>query len=86
MAEGTHTHILQGSAGFQSHAGDSACKHDPPPLPSLPQCVLCPRAFASHLSAQPSLMFLFTAVNVTSVPLWYFPQLVLYSLTFSRGL
>lgn len=83
VAEGTHAHILQGSAGFQSHAGDSAYKHAPPPLPSLPRCALCAGVFASHLSAQPSLMFLFPAVNVTW---WYFPQAALYSLTFSRGL
>lgn len=70
VAKDTRAHILRGSAGFQSHAGDSACKNAPPSLPSLPQCVLCPSAFASHLLAQPSLMFLFTAVNVTRVPLW----------------
>lgn len=82
VAEGTHAHVLQGSAGFQSNAGDSASKAHSS-TSALLTCLLCRSAFASHLSAQPSLMFLFTAVNVT---LWYFPQATLYSPTFSRGL
>lgn len=81
----TCTHFT-GECWVSEPWGASVCKHAPPPLPSLPQCVVCPGALASHLSAQPSLMFLFAAVNVTWVPLWYFPQAVLYSPTFSGGL